>query len=152
MAKVKSFGAKILSTATTIAEADWLAAQGVDAVIAQGLEAGGHRGAFLSNDLTVQMGTMALLPQIVQAVKIPVIATGGIVVAQVVAAAINFGAAGVQLGTAFLLCPEATTSVVHGAVLQSDAARHTAITNLFSGGAARGIVNRLMRELGPLNN
>lgn len=149
--RVRNWGARILSTATTIDEALWLEAQGVDAVIAQGLEAGGHRGMFLSEDLDTQVGTFALVPQIVRAVKIPVIAAGGIADARGVAAAIALGAAGVQIGTAYMLCPEATTSALHRAALKSDAARVTALTNLFSGRPARGIVNRLMRELGPIS-
>nr|HPH13987.1 nitronate monooxygenase family protein [Burkholderiaceae bacterium] len=151
LALVKSWGAKVLSSATTVDEAIWLEAHGVDAVIAQGLEAGGHRGIFLSDDLTTQLGTFALLPQVVRAVNIPVIAAGGIADASGVAAAMALGAAGVQVGTAYLLCPESTTSAVHRAALKSDAARHTALTNLFTGRPARGIVNRLMRELGPMS-
>jgi nitronate monooxygenase len=149
--RVRAWGAKILSSATTVEEARWLEDRGVDAVIAQGFEAGGHRGIFLSEDLTTQVGTLALLPQIVAAVKVPVIATGGIADARGVAAALALGAAGAQIGTAYLLCPEATTSAVHRAALKSEAARHTALTNLFSGRPARGIVNRLMRELGPMS-
>ena len=151
MARVRSWGAKIISSATTVEEARWLEAQGVDAIIAQGLEAGGHRGIFLTDDLTTQMGTMALLPQIVGAVKVPVIAAGGIADANGVAAAMALGAAGVQIGTAYLLCPEATTSAIHRTALKSEAARHTALTNLFTGRPARGIVNRIMKELGPIN-
>jgi nitronate monooxygenase len=148
--RVRATGARILSSATTVDEALWLQTQGVDAVIAQGLEAGGHRGSFLSPDLSLQQGTFALLPQVVQAVRIPVIAAGGIADARGVAAAIVLGAAGVQVGTAYLLCPEASTSALHRAALQGEGARHTALTNLFTGRPARGIVNRLMRELGPL--
>ena len=151
LARVRAWGSKILSSATTVEEARWLEAQGVDAIIAQGLEAGGHRGIFLSEDLTTQVGTFALLPQIVQEVKLPVIAAGGIADAKGVAAAMALGAAGVQIGTAYLLCPEATTSAVHRAALKSEAARHTALTNLFTGRPARGIVNRIMRELGPIS-
>jgi nitronate monooxygenase len=151
LARVKAWGAKILSSATTVEEARWLEAHGVDAVIAQGLEAGGHRGIFLSEDLSTQIGTFALLPQIVRAVKVPVIAAGGIADAKGVAAAMALGGAGAQIGTAYLLCPEASTSAVHRAALQSEAVRHTALTNLFSGGPARGIVNRVMRELGPMS-
>jgi nitronate monooxygenase len=151
LARVKAWGSKIFSSATTVEEARWLAAHGVDAIIAQGLEAGGHRGMFLSYDLTTQVGTLALLPQIVQAVNLPVIAAGGIADAKGVAAALTLGAAGVQIGTAYLLCPEATTSAVHRAALKSEAARHTAFTNLFTGRPARSIVNRIMRELGPMN-
>ncbi len=151
LAQVRLWGPKVLSSATTVAEARWLEAHGVDAIIAQGLEAGGHRGMFLSDDLTSQVGTLALLPQIVRAVKLPVIAAGGIADAKGVAAAMALGAAGVQIGTAYLLCPEATTSAVHRAALKSDTARHTALTNLFTGRPARGIVNRIMRELGPIS-
>src|SRR5574343_754067 len=149
--RVKSWGSKILSSATTVQEALWLEAHGVDAVIAQGLEAGGHRGMFLSSDLSTQLGTLALLPQVVAAVKVPVIAAGGIANAAGVRAAMALGAAGVQVGTAYLCCPEATTSALHRAALMSDAAQHTALTTLFSGRPARGVVNRLMRTLGPLN-
>ena len=141
----------MLSSATTVEEALWLQAQGVDAIIAQGLEAGGHRGHFLSDDLTRQMGSFALLPQIVRAVDVPVIAAGGIADAQGVAAAMALGAAGVQVGTAYLLCPEATTSALHRAALQSEAAQHTVLTNVFTGRPARGIVNRVMREQGPIS-
>lgn len=150
LARVRSWGAKILSSATTVEEARWLEAHGADAIIAQGLEAGGHRGHFLSDDLTVQMGTFALLPQVVRAVTLPVIAAGGIADAQGVAAALKLGAAGVQIGTAYMLCPEAVTSAIHRAALKSEDARHTALTNLFTGRPARGIVNRIMRELGPI--
>ena len=148
LARVKAWGAKVLSSATTVEEAIWLEAHGVDAVIAQGLEAGGHRGIFLSDDLTTQLGTFALLPQVVGAVRVPVIAAGGIVDAAGVAAAQALGAAGVQVGTAYLLCPEAQTTPMHRQALQSAAARHTALTNVFTGRPARGIVNRAMRELG----
>ncbi|HEV1995651.1 MAG TPA: DUF561 domain-containing protein, partial [Candidatus Acidoferrum sp.] len=151
LARVRAWGPKILSSATTVEEALWLEARGVDAVIAQGIEAGGHRGIFLSDDLSSQVGTIALLPQIVRAVKLPVIAAGGIADARGVTAALALGAAGVQIGTAYLLCPEATTSVVHRAAVKSEAARHTALTNLFTGRPARGIVNRIMRELGPIS-
>ena len=151
LTRVRRWGAKILSSATTVDEARWLEAHGVDIIIAQGLEAGGHRGIFLSDDLTTQVGTFALLPQIVRAVKLPVIAAGGIASAQAVAAAMALGAAGVQIGTAYLLCPESTISEIHRAALKSDAARHTALTNLFTGRPARGIVNRVMRELGPIS-
>ena len=151
LSRVRDWGARILSSATTVDEALWLEAHGADAVIAQGLEAGGHRGHFLSDDLDKQVGIFALLPQIVQAVKVPVIAAGGIADAKGVAAALALGAAGVQIGTAYLLCPEATTSTVHRAALRSDAARVTALTNLFTGRPARGIVNRIMRELGPMS-
>ncbi len=150
--RVRRFGAKILSSATTVDEALWLQQHGVDAIIAQGLEAGGHRGHFLSDDLNAQVGTFALLPQIVRAVNVPVIAAGGIADAKGVAAAMALGAAGVQIGTAYLLSEEATTSAVHREALKNDAARVTALTNVFTGRPARGIVNRVMREIGPMHS
>ena len=150
--RVRRFGAKILSSATTVDEALWLQKHGVDAVIAQGLEAGGHRGHFLSDDLNAQVGTFALLPQIVRAVNVPVIAAGGIADAKGVAAAMALGAAGVQIGTAYLLCEEATTSAIHREALTGDAASFTALTNVFTGRPARGIVNRVMREIGPMHS
>ena len=148
--RVKAAGARVLSTATTVEEALWLEQNGADAIIAQGLEAGGHRGIFLTRDLSTQLGTFALVPQVAGAVKIPVIAAGGIADVGGIRAAMELGAAGVQLGTAFLLCPEATTRAVHREALKGPQARHTAITNLFSGGPARSIMNRVMRELGPV--
>lgn len=148
--RVKGWGSLVLSSATTVAEAIWLEQQGADAIIAQGLEAGGHRGMFLSDDLTTQVGTFALLPQIVQAVNCPVIAAGGIADAAGVAAALSLGAEAVQLGTVYLCCPESNISAIHRAALTSEAARHTALTNVFSGRPARGIVNRAIRELGPI--
>jgi nitronate monooxygenase len=151
LARVKTAGSKILSSATTVDEALWLEAHGADAIIAQGVEAGGHRGMFLSDDLTTQVGTLALVPQIVQKVRVPVIAAGGIADSKSVAAAMTLGAAGVQVGTAYLLCAEATTSALHRAALKSEAACHTALTNLFTGRPARSIMNRLMRELGPIS-
>lgn len=152
LARLRGWGARVLASATTVAEGRWLQAQGVDAVIAQGLEAGGHRGHFLSPDLTLHMGTLALVPQLVQALQVPVIAAGGIGTPQAVAAAQALGASGVQVGTAYLLSAEATTSAVHRAALQSPAVAHTTLTRLFSGGPARGMVNRLMRELGAMSD
>lgn len=149
--RVRSWGAKVLSSATTVDEARWLEANGVDVIIAQGYEAGGHRGTFLDGSVAEQMGTFALLPQIVNAVRVPVVAAGGIVDAVTVSSAFSLGAAGVQAGTAYLLSPEATTSRMHRAALKEERASHTQLTNLFSGGVARGIPNRLMRELGPIN-
>lgn len=151
LARVKRWGAKVLSSATTVDEARWLEERGVDAIVAQGIEAGGHRGMFLSEDLSTQVGTFALLPQIVRAVRIPVIAAGGIADATGIAAAMKLGAAGVQLGTAFLLCKEVTIIPAHRVALKSEAARVTALTNVFTGRPARGIVNRIVRELGPIN-
>jgi len=149
--RVKSWGSKVIASATTVDEALWLQAHGADAIIAQGLEAGGHRGMFLTEDLSTQMGLMALLPQIVQAVDLPVIAAGGIADAFGVASAMALGASAVQVGTAYMCCPEATTSELHRTALQSPAACHTALTTLFTGRPARGIMNRLMRELGPMS-
>lgn len=151
LAAVRAWGAKIISSATTVEEALWLEARGVDLIVAQGLEAGGHRGMFLSEDLSTQVGALALVPQMVRAVRVPVVAAGGIADARGVAAALALGAAGVQVGTAYLLCPEATTSAVHRAALTSEAARHTALTNLYTGRPARGIMTRLMREQRPLS-
>ena len=148
LAQVKRWGALVLSSATTLPEALWLEEHGADAVIAQGLEAGGHRGNFLSMDISEQMGTFALLPQIAATVRVPVIAAGGIADAAGVRAAMALGAAGVQVGTAYLCADEATTTALHRAALQSEAARHTTLTNVFTGRPARGIVNRVMREMG----
>ena len=149
--RVKRSGAKIISSATTVAEARWLEKHGVDAVIAMGAEAGGHRGSFLTDDMTAQIGTIALVPQVVDAVKVPVIAAGGIVDRRGVAAALALGAAAVQVGTAYLFTPEAKLSRVYRNALNSRD-RTTAITNLFTGRPARGIVNRLMSEVGALSD
>lgn len=151
LARVRGWGAKILCSATTVDEARWLAGRGVDAIVAQGLDAGGHRGMFLSDDLTTQVGTFSLVRQIVRTVDLPVIAAGGIADARGVAAAMALGAAGAQVGTAYLLCPEAATSDVHRSALKSPDARHTAVTNVFTGRPARGIVNRIISELGPMS-
>ncbi len=150
--RVRDVGSKVLSSATTVEEARWLEERGVDVIIAQGNEAGGHRGMFLSDDLSMQEGLASLLPRMVDAVGVPVVAAGGIADAKGVSAVMALGAAGAQVGTAYLLCPEASTSAVHRAALRSGDARTTAITNLFSGRPARGIVNRLMREIGPLSD
>lgn len=149
--RVKSWGSLIVSSATTVEEALWLQDHGADAVIAQGLEAGGHRGMFLTSDVSTQIGSLALLPQIVEAVRVPVIAAGGIAHAAGVQAAKTLGAAGVQIGTAYLCSDEATTSALHRTALRSPAARHTALTNVFTGRPARGIVNRAMQALGPIS-
>jgi nitronate monooxygenase len=149
--RIRKWRPAIVSSATTVDEARWLEARGVDAIIAQGIEAGGHRGMFLSEDLTQQAGTSALVSRIVHAVSVPVIAAGGIADAAGVANALALGAAAVQIGTAYLLCPEATTTHVHRDALLSPRARHTAVTNVFTGRPARGIVNRLIAELGPMN-
>ena len=141
----------IVSSATTAEEARWLEAHGADAVIAQGLEAGGHRGMFLVDDIARQAGTMALVPQVVDAVKVPVIAAGGIGDGRGIAAALALGAAGVQMGTAFLLTPEARTSALHRTALKQANDNSTTLTNLFTGRPARAIVNRYLREVGPMS-
>ncbi|WP_256831901.1 nitronate monooxygenase family protein [Pseudomonas sp. Pse1] len=148
--RVKATGAKVLSSATTVAEAIWLEQHGCDAIIAMGYEAGGHRGMFLSDDLSSQVGTFALVPQIVDAVSVPVIAAGGIGDARGIAAALALGASAVQLGTAFLFTPEAKVSASHHRALRSARDSDTAVTNIFTGRPARGIINRVMRELGPI--
>lgn len=150
--QLKSWGASILSSATTLEEALYLQNHQVDIIIAQGLEAGGHRGMFLTEDLTTQVSTLALVPQIVEAVTVPVIAAGGIANAQGIKAAMALGASGVQIGTSYLLCPETNTSLLHRQALLSDEAKHTAITNIFTGRPARGIVNKAMRQLGFINS
>ena len=149
--RVRASGAKIVSSATTVAEAKWLSARGCDAIIAQGFEAGGHRGMFLDTGIETQVGTMALVPQVVDAVSVPVIAAGGISDARGIAAAFALGAAGVQLGTVYLRTPEAMVSVLHRTALSEVRDNSTALTNVFSGRPARGIVNRLMREIGPMS-
>ena len=148
--RVKRTGAKVIASATTVAEARWLADHGVDAVIAMGAEAGGHRGTFLTDRISEQVGTFALVPQIVDAVSVPVIAAGGISDQRGVAAAFALGAAAVQVGTAYLFTPEASISPIYRKALGMGE-RPTAITNLFTGRPARGIVNRAMTELGPLS-
>jgi nitronate monooxygenase len=153
LTRVKATGACVLSSATTVAEARWLAEHGCDAVIAQGAEAGGHRGMFLAADLAdvaTQVGTFALVPQVADAVDIPVIAAGGIADGRGIAAALVLGASGVQIGTAYLLCPEAHVSKLHAEALRAPAATETALTNVFTGRPARSIVTRLMCDVGPL--
>ncbi|KFE56816.1 NAD(P)H-dependent flavin oxidoreductase [Pseudomonas syringae] len=150
LARVKATGAKVISSATTVDEAIWLEANGCDAIIAMGYEAGGHRGMFLSTDLTTQVGTLALVPQVVDAVRVPVIAAGGIADGRGIAAAFMLGAAAVQVGTAYLFCPEAKVSKPHFQALRSAKDSQTALTNIFTGRPARGIVNRVMTELGPM--
>jgi nitronate monooxygenase len=149
--RVKDAGCIVWSSATTVAEARWLEARGVDAVIAQGVEAGGHRGMFLTDDVASQVGTMALVPQVVDAVRVPVIAAGGIGDARGIAAAFVLGAAAVQMGTAFLFSTEAQLSAPYQAALRAGRDDGTAVTNVFTGRPARGIVNRVLRELGPLS-
>lgn len=150
--RVKAAGCKVLSSATTADEARWLEDHGCDAIIAQGYEAGGHRGMFLTDLVSTQAGTMALVPQVVDAVSVPVIAAGGIADGRGIAAAIALGAAGVQIGTAYLFTPEALVTDMHRAALRSAKDDDTALTNLFSGRPARGIMNRIMREVGPISD
>jgi nitronate monooxygenase len=149
--RVRKTGARILSSATTVAEARFLEAKGVDAIIAQGAEAGGHRGMFLARDPAGQIGTFALVPQIADAVSVPVIAAGAIADARGIAAAFALGASGVQIGTAYLFTPEARISPLHREALGSAQAEDSVITNVFTGRPARGIGNRMVRELGPLS-
>jgi nitronate monooxygenase len=148
--RVRATGAVVLSSATTVAEAVWLEAHGCDVVIAQGSEAGGHRGMFLTEDVAAQPGTMALVPRIVDAVDLPVIAAGGIVDGRGVAAALVLGASAAQIGTAYLLCPEALTPPVHRHALRGGSVDDTVLTNVFTGRPARGRRNRLIDEIGPL--
>jgi len=151
LARVKATGAKIYSSATTVAEAVWLAERDVDAVIAQGAEAGGHRGMFLSEDIAGQPGLFALLPQVADAVEIPVIAAGGIADGRGIAAAFALGASAVQIGTAYLRTPQATVSPLHRAALAQARDDATRLTNVFTGRPARGLLNRLMCEHGPMS-
>jgi nitronate monooxygenase len=150
--RVKAAGAKVICSATTVAEARWLEDRGCDAIIAQGLEAGGHRGNFLTHDMATQIGTFVLVPQIADAVNVPVLAAGGIADARGIVAAFALGAAAVQIGTAYLYCPEAHVSALHLQALRNVADDATMITNVFTGRPARGIVNRMMRELGPISS
>ncbi|MCB1502477.1 MAG: nitronate monooxygenase [Bauldia sp.] len=150
--RVRATGAIILSTATTVAEARWLEEHGCDAVIAQGVEAGGHRGMFLTDNIATQVGTFALVPQVVDAVRVPVIAAGGIADARGIVAALVLGASGVQIGTAYLFTPEARLAGPHRDAIHSERVLETALTNLFTGRPARGIINRVMREVGPISD
>ena len=153
LTRVRRTGAKIISSATSVDEAVWLENRGCDAIIAQGSEAGGHRGIFLGDPFDVigtQAGTMALVPQVVDAVKVPVIAAGGIGDARGIVAAFALGAAAVQIGTAYLFCPEARITAMHRVALQGAKDNQTALTNVFTGRPARGLLNRAMRELGPI--
>ncbi|ARN21998.1 NAD(P)H-dependent flavin oxidoreductase [Piscinibacter gummiphilus] len=152
LARVKRTGAKVIASATTVAEARWLAAHGADAVIAMGFEAGGHRGNFLGDDMATQVGTFSLVPQVVDAIALPVIAAGGIADPRGVRAAFALGASAVQVGTAYLRTPEAQVTALHLEALKSARDDSTALTNVFTGRPARGIVNRLMREIGPLSD
>jgi nitronate monooxygenase len=151
LTRVRATGAKVIASATTVAEARWLEAAGCDAVIAQGAEAGGHRGMFLTTDIATQAGTFAVVPQVVDAVQVPVIAAGGIADARGIVAAMALGAAAVQIGTAYLFCPEAQVAAPHRAALRAARDDGTALTNVFTGRPARSIVNRVVREVGPVS-
>lgn len=151
MKRLQNAGCKIISSATTVEEARWLEEKGCDAIIAQGFEAGGHRGSFLTHDMTAQVGTMALVPQVVDAVKVPVIAAGGISDARGIAASFFLGACGVQLGTAYLFCPEAKVSKLYLHTLQQATDDQTVLTNVYSGKPARGIRNKFIQEEGPIS-
>jgi nitronate monooxygenase len=150
--RVKATGAKVISSATTVAEAVWLEKGGADAVIATGFEAGGHRGSFLTLDMAGQPGTFALVPQVASAVKVPVIAAGGIADGRGIAAAFALGASAVQIGTAYLFCPETMISPPQRALLDQANDENTYATNLYTGRPARGVSTRLLREIGPLSD
>lgn len=148
--RVKDAGCVVISSATTVTEARWLEDHGADVIIAQGTEAGGHRGMFLTEDISGQPGTFALVPQVVDAVKVPVVAAGGIADGRGIAAAMMLGAAGAQIGTAYLFSPEARISKPHRQRLEAASDDGTRITNLMTGRPARGLVNRVMADLGPV--
>ncbi len=151
LSRVKSAGCLVLSSATTVEEARWLEANGCDAIIAQGYEADGHRGMFLTVDTATQAGTLALVPQVVDAVKVPVIAAGGIADGRGIAASFALGAAGAQIGTAYLFTPESLITDLHRAALRAAGDDRTAMTNVFTGRPARSLMNRIMREIGPMS-
>jgi len=150
LTRVKAAGCVIIASATTVEEGRWLAARGTEAIIAQGAEAGGHRSMFLTDDIATQSGTFALVPQMADAVEVPVIAAGGIADGRGIAAAFALGAAGVQIGTAYLRTPESRVSAIIRARLATAGEGTTAITNVMTGRAARGVVNRAMAEIGPV--
>ncbi len=150
--RVKAAGAKVIASATTVREAIWLEERGCDAIIAQGFEAGGHRGIFLSDHADQQVGTMALVPQVADAVKVPVIAAGGIADGRGIAAALALGASAVQVGTAYLFCPEAKITAPHRTALKAAFDDDTVLTRVFTGRPARGIANRIIREVGAMSD
>src|SRR5947209_7741518 len=147
--RVKAAGCLVMSSATIVKEAIWLEENGADVIIAQGAEAGGHRGMFLTDNIAEQPGTFALVPQVVDAVKVPVIAAGGIADGRGIAAAFALGAAGVQIGSAYLRCPESKVIAPARIALAQARDDSTVITNVMTGRPARGVVNRVMREVGP---
>jgi len=148
--RVKATGAIVMASATIVREAVWLEQHGADVIIAQGAEAGGHRGMFLTDNIHEQPGTFALVPQVVDAVKVPVIAAGGIADGRGIAAAFALGAAGVQVGSAYLRCPESKVITLARKALAEAADDSTVITNVLTGKPARGVANRVMREVGPI--
>ncbi|ATQ73908.1 2-nitropropane dioxygenase [Massilia violaceinigra] len=147
--RCRELGIVTLGAATTVDEAIALEQAGVDMIVATGFEAGGHRVSFLRGAEESLSGTFSLIPQVVDAVRIPVIAAGGIADARGIAAALALGAQGVQIGTAFLACEESNADAIHRKMLFSPDARYTGLTRVFSGRLARGIRNRLMNELQP---
>jgi nitronate monooxygenase len=149
--RIKAAGSIVIASATIVREAIWLEEHGADAIIAQGAEAGGHRGMFLTENIAEQPGTFALVPQVVDAVRVPVIAAGGIADGRGIAAAFALGAAGVQIGTAYLHCPESKILPPHRAALAGARDDSTVITNVMTGRPARGVANRVMREVGPIS-
>jgi nitronate monooxygenase len=151
LARVKAAGCIVMSSATIVKEAIWLEENGADIIIAQGAEAGGHRGMFLTDNIGEQPGTFVLVPQVVDAVKVPVIAAGGIADGRGIAAAFALGAAGVQIGSAYLRCPESTLIAPARAALAQAMDDSTVITNVMTGRPARGVANRVMREVGPIS-
>ena len=150
--RVKAAGCKVMSSATTVKEAIWLEDHGADVIIAQGAEAGGHRGMFLTENIAEQPGTFALVPQVVDAVRVPVVAAGGIADGRGIAAAFALGAAGVQIGSAYLRCPESKVIAPARTALAQAWDDSTVITNVMTGRPARGVVNRVMREVGPISS
>jgi nitronate monooxygenase len=151
LARIKAAGCIVLASATIVREAIWLEENGADVIIAQGAEAGGHRGMFLTENIFEQPGTFALVPQVVDAVKVPVIAAGGIMDGRGIAAAFALGAAGVQMGTAYLRCPESKVIAPARVALAQARDDSTVITNVMTGRPARGVPNRVMREVGPIS-
>jgi nitronate monooxygenase len=147
IAAIKARGMFLLGTATTVEEAAALERAGVDAVVVQGSEAGGHRGTFAAEVQAGMVGTMALVPQAVDAVRVPVVASGGIMDGRGVAAALALGAAAVQMGTAFLTCDEAGIPEAYKRAILDAREDGTRLTRAFSGRPARGIVNRFMTEV-----
>lgn len=147
MARLKAANILVIGTATTVAEAIALEACGVDVVVAQGSEAGAHRGTFLGEFETSLVGTLSLVPQMVDAVSVPVIAAGGIMDGRGIAASFALGAAGAQLGTAFLTCTEAGTPNCYKQAILTTTAEKTTVTRAYSGRPARGIINQFMQDM-----